>query len=339
MNKIRVGIIGGGGYTGKELLRILLRHPNVEITAVTSDSYKGLSVAEVYPEFLTQTDLAFEKSDYSSLIGRVDTLFLCLPHGESMRVVPLFTGTDINVFDLSADYRVSDRAVYEKWYQPHSSFELVKEAVYGLAELVRENLKDKKLVAVPGCYPTASILALAPALSTGLIDLETVVINAVSGVSGAGKKPKTELMFAELDGDFYAYSAPNHRHTPEIEEQLSILAGRDMKVTFIPHILPTVRGINATITATLAKDIDRAKIVADYHSFYAGSKFVTITDDYPHLKWAVGGNGVFISVQVDERCNRLIITSAIDNLIKGASGQAVQCFNIANGFDETTGLV
>ncbi len=146
-------------------------------------------------------------------------------------------------------------------------------------------------------------------------------------------------MFAELDGDFYAYSAPNHRHTPEIEEQLSSLAGADVKVTFIPHILPTVRGINATITATLAKNIDRAKILADYRSFYAGSKFVTITDDYPHLKWAVGGNGVFISVQVDERCNRLIITSVIDNLIKGAAGQAVQCFNIANGFDEAAGLV
>lgn len=337
---IDAGVIGASGYTGQELVSILLSHPGARLAFAVSETFAGKGLAEVFPRFSGRSDMKFESGDVSALAGRAEAVFLCLPHRESMKVVPGLLDAGLKVFDLSADFRLKDAAVYEEWYGVrHSAPELLERAVYGLPELYRESAVGADLVAVPGCYPTSAILGLAPLVKGGITDLSTIVINSVSGVTGAGRKAEPDYMLAELEGNFFAYGAPRHRHTPEIEQELSALAGEPaVTATFIPHLLPTARGIHTTITASLAAPRTRDELLALYADFYKGERLVTVTENFPRMKWAVGGPGVFIGVEVDGRTGRVIVTSVIDNLLKGASSQAVQLFNIRHGLDETEGL-
>ncbi|MBI5816416.1 MAG: N-acetyl-gamma-glutamyl-phosphate reductase [Nitrospinae bacterium] len=336
---IDVGIIGASGYTGQSLLEILLRHPGVRVKAITSDSLAGKTLSEVFPKLSGLDPLVFEKSDADITTRNIGAVFLCLPHTEAMAVAPKFLAANIKVFDLSADFRLRDAAVYEQWYKAkHSAPEPMAGAVYGLPELYREKIATASLVAVPGCYPTSAILGLAPVMGEDWLDHESIVINSASGVSGAGKKAETQYMLAELYGDFYAYGAPSHRHTPEIEQELSVMAQTRVRVTFIPHLLPVERGIYTTITAKMKDPAGAGRLAREYKDYYEGERFVTVHDSFPKMKWAVGTNRIHISATADGRTGTLIVTSAIDNLVKGASGQAVQCFNIRHGLDEAEGL-
>jgi len=336
---IHVGILGVAGYTGQELLGLLLDHPEATVAAVTSNTFKDKPLAEVFPRFAKKRPLVIEAHDPLAVAGRCDAVFLCLPHRESMSAVPGLVAAGAVVFDLSADFRLRDAAVYEKWYGvEHTAKELIGRAVYGLPELYKGQLRDAGLVAVPGCYPTSAILGLAPVIDADWIDTGSIVINAASGVTGAGRKAAEPYMFAELQENFYAYAAPNHRHTPEIEQELGALAGAPLRLTFIPHLAPAARGIYSTITVRMTAPRPREAVLGLYAAFYRDSRFVTVSGAYPQMKWTTGANGCFIGVEVDERTDTLIITSTLDNLVKGASGQAVQCFNIRYGFDEALGL-
>ncbi|MBI4829381.1 MAG: N-acetyl-gamma-glutamyl-phosphate reductase [Nitrospinae bacterium] len=336
---IKAGIIGAAGYTGQELTGILLRHPQVDLTLITSGANQGKSLAEVFPQYARQKPLVFEGHDLDAAARRCEAVFLCLPHRESMAAASKLLDAGKVVFDLSADFRLKDAAVYEKWYgAAHTAPRHLAQAVYGSPELYRGRLQNAGLVAVPGCYPTSVILALAPVMGTGLIDESTIVANSASGVTGAGRKLEQPYLLAELEGNMFAYGAPSHRHTPEIEQELSNLAGAPVTITFIPHLLPVARGIYTTVTAKLQKPSAREEILETYRAYYRDSRFVTVTPGYPHMRWAVGNNGAYLGVEVDARTGTFIATAAIDNLVKGASGQAAQCFNIRYGFDEGTGL-
>ncbi len=337
---INAGVVGAAGYTGQALLKILLSHPEVTTAFITSETFKGKLLSEVFPLFSGQSALEFEGNDYPAQTSRCDVLFLCLPHRKSMGVAKIFLDAGKIVFDLSADFRLDDAGVYEKWYgAAHTSPELLKGAVYGLPELYKKEIATASLIAVPGCYPTSAILGLAPAIDKGLIDTGSIVINSVSGVSGAGRTPRQEYMLAELEGNFWAYGAPSHRHTPEIEQELSKLnRGASVTPSFIPHLLPVARGIYTTITAKLKGKMTQEEAYKAFSAYYMGQEFVSVCDGYPQMKWAVGTNRIYIGVKVDQRAGNLIVTSSIDNLIKGAGGQAVQCFNIRFGFAEGAGL-
>ena len=336
---IKAGIIGAAGYTGRELIGILLRHPQVDLNLVTSDTSRGKSLAEVFPQYARQKPLMFEGHDLDAAARRCEAVFLCLPHRESMAAAATLLDAGKVVFDLSADFRLKDPAVYETWYgAAHTAPHYITRAVYGSPELYRGQIKEASLIAVPGCYPTSVILAMAPVMGTGLIDHTTIVANSASGVTGAGRKVEQPYMLAELEGNMYAYGAPSHRHTPEIEQELSRLAGAPVTITFIPHLLPVARGIYSTVTAKLARPAARDEVMEMYRAYYRDSRFVTVAPRYPHMRWAVGNNGAFLGAEVDTRTGTLIATAAIDNLVKGASGQAAQCFNIRYGFDEGAGL-
>ncbi|MGK7346812.1 MAG: N-acetyl-gamma-glutamyl-phosphate reductase [Candidatus Nitrospinota bacterium M3_3B_026] len=336
---INAGVIGAAGYTGQELVSILLSHPGAKLAFAVSETFAGKALAEVFPRFAGRSDMKFESGDVSALAGRAEVVFLCLPHRESMKVVPGLLDAGLKVFDLSADFRLKDAAVYEEWYGVrHTAPRLLDKAVYGLPELYRDKAATADLSAVPGCYPTSAILGLAPLVRGGVIDLSTIVINSVSGVTGAGRKAEPDYMLAEMEGNFFAYGAPRHRHTPEIEQELSALAGDPVTVTFIPHLLPAARGIHTTITASLAAPRTRDELLGLYADFYKDERLVTVTEKFPRMKWAVGGPGVFMGVEADGRTGRVIVTSVIDNLLKGASSQAVQLFNIRHGLDEAEGL-
>ncbi len=335
---INTGIIGAAGYTGVELTSLLLDHPEVNLRQITSDTFRGKALAEAFPRFANSAPMIFESHDDVDM-DQLDAIFLCLPHRESMSVAPRFIEAGKKVFDLSADFRLKDSAVYSEWYNtPHTASEYLQRSVYGLPELYKGKIAGADLVAVPGCYPTSAILALAPVMGVDWVDHGSIIINSVSGVSGAGRKTEPDYMFAELEGNFFAYGAPNHRHTPEIEQELTNLAPKPVKVMFIPHLLPTARGIYSTITIKTKQEVTADNAKELYQGFYRDSRFVTVCDSYPHMKWTTGHNGAFINVAVDKRTGSMIITATLDNLIKGASGQAVQCFNISYGFDEAAGL-
>ena len=338
---VDVGVVGAAGYAGQELLDILLAHPGADIAFISSGAFEGEALEEVFPRFAGRSRLKFEGREVFDLAEKADAVFLCLPHREAMGYVPRFLDAGKRVFDLSADFRLKDTGVYESWYGVrHTSPDLIRKAAYGLPELHREEISSSDIIAVPGCYPTSAILALAPVMRDDRVDRSTIVINSMSGVSGAGRRAELSYTLPQIEGNCYAYSAPGHRHTPEIEQELSILAGEPVAVTFIPHLLPTSRGIYTTITVGLASPAPKKEEMLElYRGFYAESRFVRIVEGFPEMKWAVGSNNCFISVVVDERAGRLIITSTIDNLVKGASGQAVECFNIRYGFDERAGLV
>ncbi|MFO7568665.1 MAG: N-acetyl-gamma-glutamyl-phosphate reductase [Smithellaceae bacterium] len=337
---IKAAIYGASGYTGQELTRILSGHPQVELTAVTSRRFAGQSVSDVFPSLYGLTPLKYEDATPEQIAGLCDVVFLALPHGVSMDIAPVFVQAGKKVIDLSADYRLHDLMIYEKWYAKHKSANLLSRAVYGLPELYRSAIETSSFVANPGCYPTSIILGLAPALKNGLIDPSTIIADSASGVSGAGRDPLIGSLFCEVAGGFKAYKVGKHRHTPEIEQELGALAGEAFAVTFTPHLLPVKRGILSTLYATLKKEISQAELHALYTSFYEAEAFVRVCPEgvYPNVSAVAGSNYCDIGLAVDTRTRRVIVLSAIDNLIKGAAGQAVQNMNLMCSLPEDCGL-
>jgi len=336
----RVGIIGATGYTGLELVRLLLKHPQVKMTALTAERYVGQPIWKVFPSVMKETDLICQPLEVEPLAQTCDFLFTALPHKAAMDIVPGFIQRGLKVVDLSADFRLTDPTIYEEWYEPHTAPALLKDAVYGIPELHREAIKKTSLVANPGCYPTSIILALAPVLRNKLVDKRTIIADSKSGVSGAGRSAVLSSLFAEVSENFKAYKVAEHRHTPEIEQELSRLAGEKVVITFTPHLVPMKRGILSTIYASLEKSCSEKEILDLYHNFYAAEKFVRIhpSDLLPSTADVLGSNYCDIGLRIDKRNNRLILLAAIDNLVKGASGQAVQNMNLMLGFEESLGL-
>ena len=337
---IRVGVAGATGYTGLELVRLLLRHPQVKMTALTAERYVGQPIWKVFPSVMQETDLICQPLEVEPLSRSCDFLFTALPHKAAMGVVPGFLQRGLKIVDLSADFRLADPKVYEEWYEPHTASALLKDAVYGVPELHREEIKKASLVANPGCYPTSIILALAPALRNQIIDIRTIIADSKSGVSGAGRAAVVSSLFSEVSENFKAYKVAEHRHTPEIEQELSRLAGEKVIITFTPHLVPMKRGILSTIYASLLKPYSENELLDLYRNFYAKEKFVRIhpSDLLPSTADVLGSNYCDIGIRVDKRNNRLILLAAIDNLVKGASGQAVQNMNLMLGFEESMGL-
>lgn len=339
--KIRVAVVGASGYTGVELLRLLINHPAVEITALTSESYADSSIEEVFPSLFGMLTLTCKKFDPREVAKRADLIFLAVPHNTAMAAAAELLPLGRKVVDLSADFRLRDPAVYRQWYGvDHAAPELLKEAVYALPEFYRQQLTTARLVAAPGCYPTAVLLGLLPLFKREVIDPDSLVINAISGASGAGRKPDLSLHFAELHGNCKAYKVACHRHTPEIEQELSRCIGREVQVTFTPHLVGTVRGILATITATFVTFKDAEELRTLYRECYQNEPFVRILPEgrLPETKQVRGSNFCDIGLAVDARTRRAIVVVAIDNLVKGASGQAIQAMNVMMGLDERAGL-
>jgi N-acetyl-gamma-glutamyl-phosphate reductase len=341
-DKIAVGIIGASGYGGVQLVRLLMDHPQVEIVYLGGDSSAGKPYAELYPHLGHCLNLTIEPIDLDVVASRCQVVFLGLPNGLACDIAPNLIEKGCKVLDLSADYRFSDLETYIAWYKKERSDRAVAAtAIYGLPELYRDEIRESQLIGCPGCYPTASLLALAPLLKQGLIVPETAIIDAKSGVSGGGRQAKTNLLLAEADNSLGAYGVTKHRHTPEIEQVCSDLAGHEVRVQFTPHLIPMVRGILSTVYATLRDPgLVREDLITIYTAFYRSSPFVKVLSNgvYPQTKWACGTNLCYIGVEVDPRTDRVIVMSAIDNLIKGQSGQAVQCLNLMMGWEEILGL-
>ena len=338
---IKVAICGGSGYTGIVLLRILAGHPKVKVTTITSEKSAGKKITEVFPHLHRYKDLVYENLDREKLLGKADLFFLALPHGASQEAVSFFYGNGKKVIDLSADYRLTDPATYEEWYGSSHNFQsALKKAVYGLPEIYRSRIKKAQLIANPGCYPTSAILGLLPAIKNGLIDTTTIVIDSKSGASGAGRKADLAVTFCEVNEGFKAYGIGTHRHTPEIEQELSLIAGKKITLNFTPHLLPVDRGILTTIYAKLEKGVSTASVLALYRKRYFGEPFVKVLDEgvFPNIKNVRGTNFCEIGIKVNTRTNTLVIVSAIDNLVKGASGQAIHNMNLMTGIDETACL-
>lgn len=338
---IKVAICGGSGYTGAELLRILSGHPDVEIVAVTSEKSAKKKVTEIFPHLLKYSDLIYEPLDKENLYKKADLFFMALPHGTSQEAVDYFFRKGKRVIDLSADYRLSDPLIYEEWYKTtHNYKDTLKNAVYGLSELYREQIKKTDLVANPGCYPTGAILGLYPAIKEGIIDTENIIVDSKSGTSGAGRKADISFSYCEVNEGFRAYGIALHRHTPEIEQELSKISGKDIKINFTPHLIPMDRGIISTIYGKMKRQIETSEIISIYKKHYKDEPFINVLNEgiYPNAKNVRGSNFVEIGLKVNKRTNTLIIITSIDNLVKGASGQAVQNMNIMYGFKETTSL-
>ena len=339
---LRVGIIGASGYTGVELGRILAGHPLVELTMATSRQYAGKTMAEVFPSLNKRINLLLENLDVEEMGERADFFFAAVPHKTSMDLVPKLLAMGKKVADLSADYRLHDAEVYEQWYQPHSSPSLLAEAVYGLPELYRQQIPGSRLVANPGCYPTSAILALVPLLKEKLIKPETIIIDSKSGTSGAGRGANVSNLFCEVADSFRPYKVGgSHRHIPEIEQELSFAANYPVTVSFTPHLLPISRGILSTSYANLTPEGKTMDLHSLYTRFYDKEPFVRVLPPgtQPATQNVRGSNFCDIALQTDRRTGRVIVTSAIDNIGKGASGQAVQNMNLMLGFPEETGLL
>jgi N-acetyl-gamma-glutamyl-phosphate reductase len=340
----RVAVIGASGYTGAELLRLAAAHPDLEVVVATGDSQAGTAVADLYPSLAAgYPDLVFEPYAPERVDG-VDVAFLGLPHGASQAIVPELVDRVGHVVDLAADFRLHDAGLYPTWYgEAHTAPELLDSFAYGLPELFRDDLVGARRVAVPGCYPTAASLALAPLVRAGLVETTGLIVDAASGVSGAGRPPKATTTFCTVDEDFTAYGLLTHRHTPEIEQNLGRVGpdGAEVSVLFTPHLAPMNRGILATCYARPAPGGERPTtgvLLDRYHAAYDAEPFVVVTDRPPSTKATLGANTAHVTVRADERTGSLVAICAIDNLTKGASGQAVQCANLALGLPETTGL-
>jgi N-acetyl-gamma-glutamyl-phosphate reductase len=334
---IRVAIVNVTGYTGAELMRILSRHPQVQIVSATGRSDAGKALKQVFPH-LRDVD----REITPAVIEQTDVAFLALPHHASAEAAPPLLEKGAKIIDLSADFRITDMAVYEQWYGAHPVPGLVPQAVFGLPELHRAEIKKARIVGNPGCYPTASILALAPALQAGII-APRVIVDAKSGISGAGRSLKLESHFSEVDENVTAYGLDGHRHMPEIGQELTVAWQRgggkgNASLTFVPHLIPMTRGILATAYADLTGDVSIESVRALYRDFYAGEPFVRVVETPPSTKQVWGSNYCFLYPVLDMRTKRLIVISVIDNLVKGASGQAVQNMNIVCGLPETMGL-
>ena len=342
---IKVGIIGATGYAGAEIVRILLNHPEAEIKWYGSRSYIDKKYADVYCNMFKLVDNICADDNIEALADEVDVIFTATPQGYLAGVLTEDILKKTKVIDLSADFRIKDVAVYEKWYGiEHKSPQFIEEAVYGLCEINREKIKGARLVANPGCYTTCSILSAYPLVKEGIIDKDSLIIDAKSGTSGAGRGAKLPNLFCEVNENIKAYGVLSHRHTPEIEEQLSYASGSnkvdDCKIIFTPHLVPMNRGILVTAYANLIKDVDYDAVRAAYEKYYKDEKFVRILDKdvCPETKWVEGSNYYDVSFKIDERTNRIVMMGALDNIVKGAAGQAVQNMNILFGLKEDMGL-
>jgi N-acetyl-gamma-glutamyl-phosphate reductase len=337
---LKVAVVGASGYTGIELLRLLSGHPEVAVTCVTSERSAGKTVAEIFPSVRDRYSQVLEKLEPIRVCEKADFIFTALPHQAAMLVVPAFLEMGKKVVDLSADYRFHDPALYEAWYQPHMNPDVLAKSVYGLPELHRKAIAESDLVGNPGCYPTSIILGLAPLLKKGLLDHTTIIADSKSAVSGAGRGAKVDTLFCEVNEGFKAYGIASHRHMPEIEQELSLLAGEQVTISFTPHLVPMDRGILSTLYATLTKETSVDKLLSLYQTFYRNEGFVRVLPEgvYPSTLHVRGSNFCDIGLTIDQRTGRVIVVSTIDNLVKGASGQAVQNMNIMNGFPENLGL-
>ncbi len=338
---IKAGIVGVTGYIGEELARILVQHPEVEIKAITSKSYAGQSYSNIYSNFSGLFDAACEEENLEKMAKELDIIFLALPHGLASKKLSKDILDKVKVIDLGADYRLCCKETYEQWYQTdHCSPDLLEQAVYGLSELKREDIKNAQLIANPGCYTTCSILSLYPLLKEDLMCKNSIIIDAKSGVSGAGRSLNVSTHYTECNESFKAYKIASHRHTPEIEQELSIAAGEDISLIFTPHLIPMNRGILATSYATLNENLSYNDILGVYNKYYADEYFVRIAKEgvYPETRWVKGSNFFDIGFTIDERTGRIIVIGCIDNLVKGAAGQAVQNMNIMFALDEKLGL-
>ena len=338
---IKVGIIGATGYAGSELVRILLGHKDVEIKWYGSRSYIDKKYASIYQNFFQLVDANCMDDNMEVLADQVDVIFTATPQGLCASLVNEEILSKVKIIDLSADFRIKDVKVYEEWYKlEHKSPQFIEEAVYGLCEINREDVKKARLVANPGCYTTCSILTCYPLVKEGIIDPNTIIVDAKSGTSGAGRGAKVDNLFCEVNENMKAYGVATHRHTPEIEEQLGYACGEMITINFTPHLVPMNRGILATAYASLKKDVTYEEVKAIYDKYYADEKFVRVLekDVCPQTKWVEGSNYVDVNFKIDPRTNRIIMMGAIDNLVKGAAGQAVQNMNLMFGLKESEGL-
>ncbi len=335
---IKVGVVGGTGYTGVELLRLLVAHPEVDLKVITSRSEAGRAVAELFPNLRGFTDLAFSEPDAAQLRS-CDLVFFATPNGTAMTMAPELLAAGVRVIDLAADFRLRDVGAWEQWYgMPHACPELLEQAVYGLTEINRDAIVGARLVANPGCYPTAVQLGLLPLLEAGLVDTEHLVADAKSGVSGAGRKAATATLLCEASENFKAYAVPGHRHLPEIRQGLELAAGQPVGLTFVPHLTPMIRGIHATLYARL-RDTER-DLQALFEVYYADERFVDVlpSGSHPETRSVRGANHCRIAIHRPQQGDTVVVLSVIDNLVKGAAGQAIQNMNVMFGIDESAGL-
>mgnify|MGYP001080388549 CR=1 FL=1 len=353
MQKLKVSIIGSTGYVGKELVKILMNHPKVELVYLTSSTYAGKNIAEIFPEFLNKLDKKLINLNLDVVSQDSDMVFTALPHTVSMDVVPELLKKGVKVVDFSADYRIKNSAVYQEWYKKELnqiSKGLLSEAIYGLPEIYSDKIKDVSLVANPGCYPTSVILGIAPLLKYHFVEPEGIIIDSKSGTSGAGRKLSLNLHFAECSGNFKAYKIVKHNHIPEVEQELSSIyfseddnkyQEKGIKVSFTPHLLPINRGIFSTCYLSLKSSKKEEEVLEVYQRFYQKAPFIRIfkPPNLPEIKFVAGTNYCDIGFYIDERVGKIKVISVIDNLLKGAAGQAVQNMNIMSGFPETCGLV
>jgi N-acetyl-gamma-glutamyl-phosphate reductase len=335
---IRVAILGASGYSALELIKLLLRHPDVRITALTTRQTDPRPIGDVHPSLAGRLDMALENLSPNQIVDRADCVFCCLPHGASAAVVGELLPADKRVIDLSADYRLNDPDEYRQWYGvEHPDAARMAQTVYGLPELYRERIKASKLVANPGCYPTSAILALAPLLKAGAVSSDGIIIDSKSGVSGAGREPKSHLHFPECNENLAAYGVGSHRHMPEIDQVLSDAADASVRVVFTPHLIPMDRGILTTCYAKPSRELSTEAALSILAEFYANEPFVRVSQTLPATKHVSGTNFCHITARAIR--GHIVVLSAIDNLIKGASGAAVQNFNLMHGFPETTALL
>lgn len=336
----RIGIVGATGYTGAELVRLLAGHPDVELSVLTSRKYAGQKYNTIYPALSGIVDLICEPYDVAGLDARADVIFTALPHKLPMEIVPALIKQGKKVVDLSADFRFREAARYEAHYQSHTAKDLLSAAVYGLSEVYRDEIENANLIGNPGCYPTSVLLPLLPLIKSGMLELHSIIADAKSGVSGAGRSPSLTTLFSEVAESFKPYKVAEHRHNPEMEEILSREAGQAVRITFVPHLVPMSRGMQTTIYATPSGKISEQDVHSCLAAYYAERPFVRLRVDNrpPDSLQVRGTNYCDIAFKLDRRNNRLILMSAIDNLVKGAAGQAVQNMNIMLGLDETAGL-
>ena len=335
---IKVGIVGGTGYTGVELLRLLALHEEAEVVAITSRAESGRRVDNLFPNLRGHFDLAFSEPE-PAVLAACDVVFFATPHNVAMNLVPELLDAGARVVDLSADYRIRDAALWSEWYgEPHASPQLLGEAVYGLPEVNRESIATARLVACPGCYPTSVQLGLIPLLAEGLVDPEHLIASSASGVSGAGRQAKVDNLLSEVSDSFKAYAVGGHRHLPEIEQGLADVAGREVRLTFVPHLLPMIRGIHSTLFARLSAP--GRDLQALYEDRYRDEPFVDVLPPgmFPQTRTVKGANRCQLSIQVPRQRDTVVVMATIDNLVKGASGQAVQNMNIMLGLPEDMGL-
>ncbi|MGB8240326.1 MAG: N-acetyl-gamma-glutamyl-phosphate reductase [Azonexus sp.] len=334
---IRIGIVGGTGYTGVELLRLLAQHPQAEIVAITSRGDAGTAVSGMFPSLRGRVDLRFEDPAKANLLA-CDAVFFATPNGIAMQQAPVLLEAGVRVIDLAADFRIKDVAEWEKWYgMTHACPEWIDKAVYGLPEMNREQIRSARLVANPGCYPTAVQLGFMPLLKSGLLETSSLIADAKSGVSGAGRKAETHIMFAEASDNFKAYGVSGHRHLPEIRQGLGMMSGASVGLTFVPHLTPIIRGIHATLYGRIKSEADFQGL---FERAYANEPFVDVLPDksHPETRSVRSANICRIAIHRPQGGDTLVILSVIDNLVKGAAGQAVQNMNLMFGLDESTGL-